>query len=234
MSEQLNHRQQIRAFSVVAGSVYLLLIILYMSGEYLIGSVVDGVELERLSAVVQQRQFFYRSGIILQIITPIFTVVLAYALYVLARQHNKNFALMAMIWRLGEAFIGAVTTIFTFTIFHFYLNYEGELTVHSKLLIDLLIDAKNVGFNISVMFFGVGSTLFFVTFLRANILPVGISIFGAMASVLAIVTAMLFMVLPGYSAVVQYGWAPMFVSEIVTGVWLLIKGAKSIEFSAHQ
>jgi len=32
------------------------------------------------------------------------------------------------------------------------------------------------------------------------------------------------LVFPGSAGVLQYGWAPMAVAEVTTGIWLMVKG----------
>jgi hypothetical protein len=53
-----------------------------------------------------------------------------------------------------------------------------------------------------------------------------LSAFGVFASVVTLLTSLGNLLFPGYANIIQFGWAPIFIAEIVTGIWLWARGVK--------
>ncbi len=86
--------------------------------------------------------------------------------------------------------------------------------------------AGSTGFNCSTLFFGVGSIVFFRLFLKSGYIPKVQSVFGIFASILVVLTGLAGLIVPEHADIIQFGWVPMFTSEIVTGLWLLSRGIR--------
>lgn len=216
-------------YARVAGFVYLLLIVLYMSGQFLISGIVGDNDFAATAQNVVTSEHLYRTALVLQLITTVSTVVLAYALYVAVRPANERLAQMAMFWRLGESFIGAVVVIFSFVTLRIYtaaIGVNGLEDEQWQAIMTLVRTAQATGFNFSTLFFGVGSILFFYLFMKARYIPKVQSVFGMFASIVVVLTSLAGLVLPEHGDIIQFGWAPMFISEIVTGLWLLFRGVR--------
>jgi len=160
-----------------------------------------------------------------ELIETLSALVLAFALYATLRPVDQLLAQMAMYWRLGESFIGCVGMIFGFAKLRLYTSAQSAGAVgagHSQALVDLTRYAGNAAYNIGVMCFSIGSLLFFYLFFKSRYIPRILSAFGAFASV--VVTVMCFgnVIFPERAALLQYGWAPMAISEVTTGFWLML------------
>ena len=216
-------------YARVAGFVYLLLIALFMSGEFLISGIVGNGSFATAAQNVASSEHLYRFALILQTMTSVFTVVLAYALYVTVAPINQRLAQVALIFRLGEIFVGAVAVIFSFDQLRIYLSFNAAKNANLEQWQALFAVARNahfVGFNIATLFFSFGSILFFSLFFRSRYLPKIQSAFGIFASIMVALTSIGSLVVPEYADIVQFGFAPIFISEIVTGLWLLCRGIK--------
>jgi hypothetical protein len=157
-------------------------------------------------------------------------VLLAFALYVTLKPVDKLLAQIAMYCRLGESFIGGVGMIVGFLRLHLYSSPQsiGALgTDQSQALVGLTRHAGFVAYNISAIFFSIGSILFFYLFFRSRYIPRILSAFGVFASV--VVTFMCFasLIFPEHAATLQYGWAPMAIAEVTTGFWLMLFAVKT-------
>ncbi|PYQ56894.1 MAG: DUF4386 domain-containing protein, partial [Acidobacteria bacterium] len=77
------------------------------------------------------------------------------------------------------------------------------------------------------IFFSIGSLLFFYLFFKSTYIPRILSAFGVFASV--VVTIMCFgsLIFPERESTLQYGWAPMAVAEVTTGLWLMLFAVKT-------
>lgn len=227
MSERSSVQTQIR-YARIAGFVYLLLIALYMSGQFAISHVVGTGDFAQHLEHIAVGQLLYRIGLVLQLLASLFTVLLAYALYEVLKPVNERIARMAMYWRLGEAFAG-VTMLIDFAMLSLQSNpkyLQSFGMVKMEAIVDLARSANFACFNITTLFFCVGSTLFFYLFLQTRYIPRMLSAFGVFASFIVLLTSLGNLILPAYADVIQFGWAPIFLAEIVTGFWLMVRGVK--------
>lgn len=227
MSERSSVQTQIR-YARIAGFVYLLLIALYMSGQFAISHVVGTGDFAQHLEHIAVGQLLYRIGLVLQLLASLFTVLLAYALYEVLKPVNERIARMAMYWRLGEAFAG-VTMLIDFAMLSLQSNpkyLQSFGMVQMQAIVDLARSANFACFNITTLFFCVGSTLFFYLFLQTRYIPRMLSAFGVFASFIVLLTSLGNLILPAYADVIQFGWAPIFLAEIVTGFWLMVRGVK--------
>ena len=216
-------------YARIAGFVFLLLIVLFMGGQFLISHIVgSGGFTEKLQHIMAGAQL-YRAALWVQMMTSVLTVLLAYALYAALRPVGENLARMGMYWRLGEAFIGGAASIIDFTKLNLYSDPKYlELLGVDKLqtVIGLADSAGFASFNITTTFFSIGSTLFFYLFYKSRCIPRILSTFGIFASVLVLFVSLANLVIPAYAHVIQFGWAPIFIAEITTGLWLLVRGVR--------
>ncbi|MFP5391761.1 MAG: DUF4386 domain-containing protein [Gammaproteobacteria bacterium] len=179
------------------------------------------------SAVRAER--LYRVGLVLQAITPVCTIVLAYALFAVTRAVDRHLAAMALLFRLGETYIGSVAIMPSFGQLDIYKAMHAgapQAAAHWDALLALSRSARFVGFNTSTLFFSCGSILFFILLHRDRLIPSVQTVFGLFASALVTLVSLANMIFPEHGAVFQFGWAPIFLSEIVTGTWLLVRGVR--------
>ena len=227
MSERSSSQTQIR-YARIAGFVYLLLIVLYMSGQLVISHVVGNGDFAQRLEHIAAGQLLYRVGLVLQLLASLFTVLLAYALYEVLKPVNARIARMAMYWRLGEAFAG-VTMLIDFAVLSLQSNpkyLQSFGMVQMEAIVNLARSANFACFNITTLFFCVGSTLFFYLFLQTRYIPRVLSAFGMFASCVVLLTSLGNLIFPAHADVIQFGWVPIFLSEIVTGFWLMVRGVK--------
>jgi NADH:ubiquinone oxidoreductase subunit K len=93
--------------------------------------------------------------------------------------------------------------------------------------------ANTVGFYISAILFSIGSLIFFYLFFKSAYIPQIISIFGIFASVMVTLVGFAMLISPNLAGVIQFGWLPMIIAEIATGVWLLFKGLRPIKVPSN-
>lgn len=227
MHENSGADVQIR-YARIAGFVYLLLIVLYMGGQFLIGHVVGTGDFAQRLARIAEGQALYRVGLVLQLLASVFTVLLAYALYVVVRPVNERIARLALYFRLAEAFSG-VTAFISFGTLILqsdpkYLQSLGMAQLEA--MVDLTKSVDFVSFNTATLFFSFGSILFFHLFAKTRYIPRVLSVFSVFASVVTLLTSLGNLVFPAYADMFQFGWLPIFLAEITTGIWLLARGVR--------
>jgi hypothetical protein len=226
-----------RIYARVAGFLFLWLIITGLAGTLIISHIVGSGTFRETAKRVVASEHLYRVALSSELIETLSAVLLAFALYVTLKPVDELLAQIAMYWRLGEAFIGGVGMIVGFVKLHLYSSPEsiGALgTDQSQALVDLTRNAGFAAYNISAIFFSVGSILFGYLFFKSSYIPRILSAFGVFASV--VVTIMCFgsLIFPEHAATLQYGWAPMAIAEVTTGFWLMLFAVRTQAPSDQQ
>jgi NADH:ubiquinone oxidoreductase subunit K len=171
-------------------------------------------------------ELLYRIGLSSGLIGSLCTVFLAMGLYVALKPIDNNLALLALLFRLAEATLGGVQSIFSFIVLKLYIAADYRNVFDANQL-SVLVNVHSVAFsavNISAMFFGLGSILFFYLFLKSTYIPKILSALGLLASLLVPVICFASLISPQHAKMLQLGWIPMALAETSVGLWLLFKG----------
>jgi len=170
----------------------------------------------------------FRMGILFGLIGTMSTVVLAVALYVTLKQVDMNLAMTALLFRLVESAIGGVVVVFGFVALQIYLDANHTTAFDSKqlgALADNVSHMSAIGINVSVVFFSVGSAIFFYLFLRSGYIPRILALWGVLGSLFCMVAFVANLLLPQSSELLLgVGGLPIGLAEPVLGLWLLIRG----------
>ena len=224
MEDSSTERTQ-RIYARVAGFLFLWLIITGLAGTIIISHIVGSGTFAETAKRVVASEHLYRVALCSELIETLSAVLLAFALYVTLTPVDKLLAQIAMYWRLGEAFIGGAGMIVSFVRLRLYSSPESIGVLgpdQSQALVDLTRQAGFASYNISAIFFSIGSILFCYLFFKSRYIPRILSAFGVFASV--VVTIMCFgsLIFPEHAGALQYGWAPMAIAEVTTGFWLML------------
>jgi hypothetical protein len=219
-----------RMYARVAGFLFLWLILTGLAGALTVSRIVgSGAFAEKAKRVVAS-EHLYRVALSSELIETVSALLLAFALYATLKPVDKLLAQLAMYCRLGESFIGGVGMIFGFVRLSLYTSSESlgaSGTDLSQALVGLTRQAGVASVNIAVLFFSIGSLLFFYLFFKSRYIPRIQSAFGVFASVIVIIMCFGNLVFPEYAGTLQYGWAPMAIAEVTTGVWLMLFAVKT-------
>jgi len=226
MTSSDTDKSQIK-YARLAGFLFLWLIITGLAGELTISRIVGSGTFAETAKRVVASEHLYRVALSSALIETLSATLLAFALYVTLKPVDKLLAQIAMYWRLGESFIGGAGMIFGFMKLGLYTSPQslGALgTDQSQALLDLTRHAGFAAYNISAIFFSIGSILFCYLFFKSRYIPRILSAFGVFASVVVTIICFGSLIFPERAATLQYGWAPMAIAEVTTGFWLLLKG----------
>jgi hypothetical protein len=211
-----------RIYARIAGFLLLWLIVTGVAGLVIQSSIAGSGTFAEKALRIAASEHLYRTALCLEFVEVMSALVLAFALYVTLKPVNPLLAQMAMYWRLGESFIGGVGVMFAFMTLHLYLSAKpagGLSTAQSEALVDLL---SKGGAAVSAIFFSIGSFLFNYLFFKSRYIPRILSGLGIFASIVVAVVLLAALIFPEYQAPLQYGWAPMALAEVATGIWLMI------------
>jgi hypothetical protein len=155
--------------------------------------------------------------------------VLAFALYAVLEPVNKRLAQLALCLRLGASFVGAASLMFRVAQAWLYKASatQGLFTTEQlRTLVSVMKRGASEGVEVAWMFQGAGSVLFFLLFLRSGYLPRALAGFCIFGSAVVIAMSAVMFVYPQYIGALKLAGLPGFVGEVVTALWLLVKGLR--------
>jgi hypothetical protein len=152
---------------------------------------------------------------------------LAISLCAALRPANRNLALAAFSFRLSEVVLGSMWILLQFlsSSVHIAADHAGMFSVGQlSELSELLSQTSATSLNVSAIFMGMGSTIFFYLSLRARYIPVVLSGLGIFASLLVVAACFAKLILLEYTSTLDLAFIPTGLSEVTTGFWLMVKG----------
>jgi len=222
-------------YARVAGLAYLITIMLGIFSANFVYSklVVPGNVSETVNNILENESLF-RVGLASEILMFVLVVLLAMSLYVILKTVDKNLALLALLWRAGEAIIGAGVTVISGSIPLLLLNGESMLEAKElHALVGMFLEVRNAGLDIVLIFIGMGGTIFFYLFYKSNYIPRILSAWGMLTylSMLILSFASVLFYIPAATKLAIY--APGGLFEILIGFWLLFKGVNIEQWEKH-
>jgi len=210
----------------IAGFLYLIIIITSLLSMIFIESrlVVPGNGATTFNNIVANKLLF-RIGIAYDLIMFASVVALAVALYIVLKPVSKNFSLLALSWRLGEAILGGVTVLVS-SVMALLMTGTDYLTVFSteqlQALVGLFLKVRAAGLTVVIVFLCLGTIVFCYLFYKSRYIPRWLAIWGILAFFLMLVQSFAGILVPNNSLIVI--GAPAILFEIFIGLWLLFKG----------
>ena len=174
----------------------------------------------------------YRIALVCGVVGNLSTILLAIALYVTLKPIDGNLALMALLFRLAETAIGAIVLVLGFATLQINLqaNHAAPAFDTNQLgsLADLVARTSAAGTEVSVIFFSVGSTIFFYLFLKSAYIPRILAAWGILGSLWCMTAFVASLVAPQSSELLAgIGALPIGTAEPVVGLWLVLWGIKT-------
>ena len=179
---------------------------------------------------IKVNEFLFRMGITIELFMAVGLIVLAWALYIILKPVNKNFALLALILKLVEAAIAAAIVLVTFIALQ-VISGDAYLKVFSpeqlQVPVGFLLNKHTAIYSIPMVFLGLDMMVFSYLFLKSKYIPGIIAGFGVLSFALIFIHSLMFMLAPEYATmpinqIIFY--APSGLFEIIIGIWLLCKG----------
>ena len=128
-----------------------------------------------------------------------------------------------------------ITVMFSFATLRLYTDaqllsaFQGS---HLQSLVSVTQSIGGSGFQLSMMFLSVGSTIFFYLFYKSRFFPKALAAWGVFASVVMGMVSMAILVFPEHTRTFLYGWGPMGIAEVGTALWLTISGIRPRQLAA--
>ena len=218
-----------RTYARLAGLMYLLNYVTSVFGALTPDRIRGSGDFAERARRILASELLYRTALTSMAIGWVLIVFLAFSLYVTLKPVNKRLAQLALFLELGQASVGAVTVIFSFVVMGLYTSFQPGGTAQNDLLqgfARVVYSATGGGFNISMTFLAIGSTIFFYLFYKSRYIPRPLAAWGVFASVLMLIVSLAMILFPNNARALQFGWGPMGIAELGTAFWLMIAGIR--------
>ena len=211
----------------IAGFTFLFYIVVGIASMLLFSQATSGEAVPAKLASIAQHVLQVRLTIVLGLLQAVCAIVLAVTLYAITRDQDSDLAMLALIFRVGEGLLGAISTRATLDLLWLGTSAGPKAPDAATLqaLGTYLLNGPD--WNMSAILFAMGSTLFSYLLLRGRTVPVPLAWIGVVASLLLVVGLPLQLAGVLSGPVTSYVWIPMVAFEVPLGFWLLIKGVRT-------
>ena len=221
--------QSPRKTARMAGLFYLIFILTTVLATYVRSRIIVSGDAAATANNIMGSELFFRIGFVTELVSAVFFVLAAWALYVLLKPVNKNLALLFLLLNLGGVAVECINALNLFAAIQFlsganYLNVfqTGQLQAMAMSFLDLYTS----GFVIAQIFFSAWLLPLGYLVYKSRFLPKFLGLllildfFGNLSWFLQ------FFLLPDYGILAYPGNAISFIAEISLTLWLLIMGVK--------
>jgi hypothetical protein len=211
----------------LAGFMFLFYIATGIAGMVLFAPATSGEGTVAKLASVAQHATLVRVSAVYSLFMMMNPFVLAVALYGLTRDYDRELALLALVCRITEGVIAAMSAVAERALLPVAtaaVGATGADAAAATALGSMLLKAQGSTTLVAATAFAIGSTIYCYLFLRARTIPVSLAWLGVIASVLLVVGLPLQMAEFIKGTVTLLMWIPMALFEVIFAVWLLIKG----------
>jgi hypothetical protein len=211
----------------IAGFTFLFYIAAGILSLVLFSQATGGQEINAKLASIAQHALQLRLTIILGLLQGVCAIVLAVTLYAITRDQDSDLAMLALVFRVGEGLLNAISTRDTLELVWLGTSSGPKApdAVTLRVLGAYLLDGPD--WSMSAILFAMGSTLFSYLFLRGRTIPVPLAWLGLVASVILVVGLPLQLAGLFRGPVTSYMWIPMAAFEVPLAFWLLFKGVRT-------
>jgi hypothetical protein len=183
----------------------------------------------KTAANIMAHERLFRVSIASDLLEFATVVVLTVALYVVLKPVNRNLALLAAFWRLVEQTILAVAMLNSFNVLQLLSGAAYLRTFEAdrlQALTMLSIGAHADAFNVAMVFFGLGSTVFSYLWLKSRYIPRALAVWGIFGSFVTGAGSFAFIIFPNLADIIGSWIYLPDTFEPALALWLLIKGLR--------
>jgi hypothetical protein len=214
----------------MAGFLYLMYMVITIPADAIARSplIVYG-DASATAKNIMASEWQFRIGIMGDLVSAVFFLLAAWALYALLKPVNKDMALLFLLLNLGGVAVYSISLLNQFAAV-LLLSGADYLKVFQadqlQSLAMFFLDLHHNGYWVAQIFFG--AWLFPLGFLvyKSGFLPKILGIIMMIHFVGWTTTSLLFLLFPGFGAILYLTGPLGFISESGLTLWLLIKGAR--------
>jgi hypothetical protein len=195
------------------------------------GITVDG-DATATAANILAKETLFRIGFVCDLLSALFFLLTAWALYTLLKQVDKTLALLFLLLNLCGDAIQCVSMILLYAALPL-VNGGGYLAAFTTDQLNALamffLGLYKAGFTSAQLFFGAWTLPLGYLIFKSGFLPKALGVMLMLDCLAVLVWFSQFFFLPAYPALSYPCYAIGFIAEISLTLWLLIMGAKDRE-----
>lgn len=205
----------------LAGLLYLLIILLGLTSELALRGalLVPGDAMATAERILAAPGSF-RLSIAADTVMALADVALAVLLYLLLRPVDAPVALMAMVFRLVQAALIAMSLLFQYSALLALERFGGAAAETALLATEL----HGHGYDLGLIFFGINSLLTGWLLLRSGYVPRVLAVLLALAGLVYVCGSALLFLAPALAGLFAPAYLVPVIAETAFCLWLLIRG----------
>ena len=222
-----------------AGLTYILIIVIgVLNAIFIDARLIIPEDINQTVNNIIANEFLFRLGIAGNLILYAMVIILSVLLYLILKSVNKNLALLAMVFRSGEALMGIATVLAGFVVLDLLNSRFSAAAIDNAQLnitVGALLSARTNGLYIILILIGIGGTLFLYLFYKSSCIPAVISIWGMFTYLSMLILSLIIILFPELPKIIElvvFGLGTLF--ELTIGFWLLIKGVDFQKISINN
>src|SRR5947207_8622066 len=226
-----------RTAAKVAGWSYLFSFVIVVFANYvLLNPLIVPRNAADTARNILAHQTQFRVALICFITYGIGAIVLLTALYVVLAPVNRGLALAGALFRLVFAMLWLIAPLNSLAALRL-LGDASYLKAFEPDRLQALARVQIAGsfddYYVGLPFFGLAATVCAYLWLKSQYIPRGLSIFGVIGSAWCVLSAIIYLISPGFARPVNPYWfdSPMPLFELALSFWLLFKGLRVIPTS---
>jgi hypothetical protein len=221
--------QSPRKTARMAGLFYLIFILTTVLASYIRGNIIVTGDAAATANNIVASQGLFRVGFVTELLSAVFFVLAAWALYALLKPVNKNLALLLLVLNLGGVAVECLNALNLFAALQFLSGANYLSVFQTGQLQAMAMSSLNLytsGFAIAQIFFSAWLLPLGYLVYKSRFLPKWLGLllildfFGNMSWFLQV------FLLPDYKIIAYPGNAISFIAEIALTAWLLIMAVK--------
>ncbi len=214
------------AYARLAGAMFLLVDALDALELWIAGRLRVPGDVVATAHRVAQSDLVYRVGLSGAVLAALCTVLIGVGLYGALKPVGRTLATTGLVFRTAEGTLFGVQAIVAFAFLKLYTGIDASGCSPEQLsaLWAVRSAAGDAGYNVAALFFSFGSTAFFYLFLRSGYIPRWLALLGFVGSLLVPVACFGSLVVQLAGRAYWALWAPIGAAEIITAIWLLVRG----------
>jgi hypothetical protein len=226
----MNREINPQLYARVGGVLYLIMIALGIMEEFFVrGRITVGGDAVTTFANLQKMEMLWRTGIAIELVMVILTIVLSVILYVLTRPVHKELALLALLFSsIALAVESAYSMQLVEALFPVGKNaYLSAFTLAQlQAMTALAMKAHVLGFGIALLLFGPFFLITGYLIFKSGYFPKTLGVLYQLAGPAYMINGLVLVLAPQFAGRAFVIMVVSFVGETSLALWLLIKGVR--------
>jgi Domain of unknown function (DUF4386) len=206
----------------------IAMVLALFAGIYVMSQLIVSGDAAQTARNIIAHERLFRIGIASDLAAFAADVVLIAALYLVLKPVNRGLALLGAFFRVIETAIMVVITLNYFDVLRYLTAADywrpfelAQLQAFAR----ASLSAHSAGYNIGLMFAGIGSTIFCCLWYKSGYVPRALAGWGIFASFILAVCCFAFIIFPELAKVISIAFfgGPIFIFELSMGFWLIFK-----------